>query len=134
MLALGNGFPPQLFTDPSTVAAITNTFTAPYPNWLATTAFGVGDIIMPTAGNAGNFVFKVLQAGTSGGGAPTWPQTANTQVADGKVIWVNTGVTNTTPAPRGAAHAIVYAGSLWVANTSPTTTADNFDGPNALKM
>lgn len=136
VLALGNGFAPQLFTDPSTVAAITNTFQAAYPNWTTGVTFQIGDIIMPTAGNAGNFVFKAVQAGTAGAAAPTWPQTANQQVQETnqKLVWVNTGATNTVPAPRGAAHAIVYAGSLWVANTNPTTTADNFDGPNCLKM
>lgn len=136
VLALGNGFAPQLFTDPSTVAAITNTFQAAYPDWTTGVVFAIGDIIMPTVGNAGNFVFKAVQAGTAGAAHPTWPQTANQQVQETsqKLIWVNTGATNTVPAPRGAAHAIVYAGSLWVANTSPTTTADNFDGPNCLKM
>lgn len=134
ILALGNGFAPQLFTDPSTVAAITNTFTASYPNWLASTVFATGSKIMPTAGNAGNFVFTATQGGTSGGGAPTWPQTPNQVVSDNNIIWTNTGATNTAPAPRGAAHAIVYAGCLWLYNTSPTTTADNFDGPSCLKM
>lgn len=134
VLALGNGFAPQLFTDPSTVAAITNTFTAAYPNWVAATVFSTGSKLMPTAGNAGNFIFTASQGGTTGGGAPVWPQTANQVVNDNNIIWQNTGATNTAPAPRGAAHAEVYAGSLWVANTNPTTTADNFDGPTCLKM
>src|SRR6185437_11016800 len=37
-------------------------------------------------------------------------------------------------APRGAAHAIVYAGSLWLWNTYPTNTTDGLDGPSCLKM
>lgn len=136
VLALGNGFAPRIFTDPTTVAAITNTFVAAYSDWTTGVAFAVGDIIMPTVGNAGNFVFKTLQAGVSGAAHPTWPQIANQQVQETAqaLIWQNTGSTNTVPAPRGAAHAIVYAGSLWLANTSPTTTADKFDGPNCLKM
>jgi hypothetical protein len=136
VIALGNGVAPRIFTDPSTVAVMTNTFVAAYPDWTTGVAFAVGDIIMPTVGNAGNFVFKVLQAGVSGAAHPTWPQVANQQVQETAqaLIWQNTGSTNTVPAPRGAAHAIVYAGSLWLANTSPTTTADNFDGPNCLKM
>ena len=134
VLALGNGFAPQLFTDPSTVAAITNTFTASYPNWIASTVFAQGSKIMPTAGNAGNFIFTAQQGGTTGGGAPTWPQTPNQIVNDNNIIWQNTGAASTAPAPRGAAHAEVYAGSLWLANTSPTTTADNFDGPTCIKM
>lgn len=134
VLALGNGFAPQLFTDPSTVTAITNTFTAAYPNWIAATVFATGSKIMPTAGNVGNFIFTAQQGGTTGGGAPTWPQTPNQIVNDNNIIWMNTGAANTAPAPRGAAHAEVYAGSLWLANTNPVTTADNFDGPTCLKM
>lgn len=136
VVAGGNGITPLLITDgnPPTSAAITNTFTTGYPNWIATTGFNAGDLIMPTAGNAGTFVFRCTQSGVSGAGAPTWPQQANQVVADGKVVWTNTGTTNSAPVPRGAAHAIVYAGSLWLYNTSPTTTADNFDGPTCLKM
>lgn len=137
-LALGNGVSPQVVTDgsPPTAAVITNTFVSAYPDWATGLAVAVGDLIMPTAGNAGNFVFKAIQAGTTGAAHPTWPQTANQQVQETSqaVIWLNTGATNTAPAPRGAAHAIVYAGSLWIFNTSPTTTADNFDGPSCLKM
>lgn len=138
--ALGNGLVPQLVTDNSpatpTATALTNTFVAAYPDWTASITFAVGDIIMPTAGNAGNFVFQAVQAGVTGAAHPTWPQTPNQRVQETaqKLIWLNTGATNTAPAPRGAAHAIVYAGSLWLYNTSPTTTADNFDGPSCLKM
>lgn len=134
VLALGNGFAPQLFTDPNIIGAITNSFTATYPDWQTATAYNIGDIIKPSANNAGNFIFKATQGGISGGAAPTFPQTQNQQVADNKIIWQNIGIGNTAPAPRGAAHAVVYAGSLWVLNTSPTTTTDNLDGPNALKM
>lgn len=137
-LALGNGVSPQVVTDgsPPTSAVITNTFVSAYPDWATGLAVAVGDLIMPTAGNAGSFVFKAIQSGTTGAAHPTWPQTANQQVQETSqaVIWLNTGATNTAPAPRGAAHAIVYAGSLWIFNTSPTTTADNFDGPSCLKM
>jgi len=133
-LALGNGFAPQVFTDPSTVAAVTNTFSAIYPDWVAAQIFAVGDLIKPTVNNAGGFVFKCLQGGTAGAGPVTWPQTANTTITDPKLLWDNVGVGTASPAPRGAAHVEVYAGALWVANTSPTTTADNLDGPSALRM
>jgi hypothetical protein len=134
ILALGNGFAPRLFTDPATIAAITNTFTAIYPPWITAVVFNAGAVILPTVGNAGNFIFTAQQGGTTGGAQPTWPQTPNQIVNDNNIIWKNTGAASTTPAPRGAAHAEVYAGSLWLANTSPTTTADNFDGPTCLKM
>lgn len=137
IFALGNGIAPQVYDNnlPSVqAAAITNTFSAQYPNWLATTQFVVGANILPAAGNAGAFVFQCVQGGTSGGGAPTWPQTVGQEVADNNIIWKNLGVTGTSPAPRGAAHAIVYAGSLWLGNTSPATTIDSLDGPTVVKM
>jgi hypothetical protein len=133
-LALGNGFPAQIFTDPSTVTAISNTFTSVYPDWQTATIYAIGDIIKPSVNNAGGFIFKATQGGTSGGAAPTFPQTQNQQVADNKIIWQNIGLGSTVPAPRGAAHVVVYAGSLWVLNTNPTTTSDNLDGPSALRM
>lgn len=138
ILALGNAFPPQAVTDvpggTPTMAALTNTFTTAYPNWIAAALHAAGDVILPTAGNAGNFVFKAIQGGTSAGGAPVWPQTVNQIVADNGIIWQNTGVTNANVNPRGAAHVAVYAGSLWILNTQPTTTADNLDGPSCLAM
>lgn len=133
-LALGNGFAPQIFTDPSTVAAINNTFSATYPDWVAAQVYSVGDKIKPTVNNAGGFVFQCLQGGTAGAGPVTWPQTQNQTVTDPKLLWQNIGIGTTSPAPRGAAHAEVYAGALWVANTSPATTTDNLDGPSALRM
>lgn len=133
-LALGNGFAPKIFTDPATFTSITNTFSAIYPDWVAAQVFAVGDLVKPTANNAGGFVFKCLQGGIAGAGPVTWPQTANTTITDPKLLWQNIGVGTTSPSPRGAAHAEVYAGALWVANTSPTTTTDNLDGPSALRM
>lgn len=135
-LALGNGFAPRLFTDPSTVAAITNTFTSIYPDWNANIVVAVGDLIRPTVNNAGGFVFKCTQGGTTSNVNPVFPQTLNQVVAESghNVLWQNIGIGSSTPAPRGAAHAEVYAGALWVANTSPTTTSDFLDGPSALRM
>lgn len=136
ILALGNAFAPQAITDgnPPTMAALTNTFTTAYPNWVANALHSAGDVILPTAGNAGNFVFKATQGGASAAAAPVWPQVVNQIVADNGIIWQNTGVTSANIAPRGAAHLCVYAGSLWVLNTSPNTTADNLDGPSCLAM
>lgn len=114
--------------------AIFNTFTAVYPDWQTATGYAIGDIIKPSANNAGGFAFKAIQGGISGGAAPTFPQNTNGTVPDNKIIWQNIGIGVTSPAPRGAAHAVVYAGSLWLLNTNPTTSADGLDGPNCLKM
>jgi hypothetical protein len=139
VIALGNGFAPQVFIDPSTVTAITSTFVPAFPTWSATTAFGAGSIIQPTT-NTNNIFYKALQGGTSGASQPAVfsTQTAadkGKQVADAGIIWVNQGATNSAaPAPPGAAHIIEYAGSLWVANTSFANTANGLDGPSVVRM
>lgn len=136
IIAPGNAFPPQAITDgaPPTMAILQNTFTASYPDFVASATHQVGDVILPSAANAGHFVFRATQGGVSAAAAPTWPQVKNQIVADNNIIWVNTGVTNANIAPRGAAHVCVYAGSLWLLNTQPTTTTDELDGPSCLKM
>jgi hypothetical protein len=118
------------------VVALFNTFTSIYPDWNANVTVNQGDLIRPTANNAGGFVFQAQQTGTTGAAAPTFPQTNGQIVAEANhnVSWKNIGIGNTSPAPRGAAHIEVYAGALWVTNTSPTTTTDQLDGPSALRM
>ena len=133
---LGNGIAPR-YADPSALGGATfttlgNTFTASYPVWAATTAWNQGDTISNTVSGT-TYVYTAQNGGTSGSGAPSWPTALNATVADGQVIWKNTGVASAI-APRGAAHGIVYAGSLWLANTSPATTSDQIDGPTCLKM
>ena len=132
ILALGNGYPPYQ-TDGTTGAttALTNAFTGAFPSWVATTAYNVGDIIQPATPNG--HVYKCIQSGISGTSTPTFPTGAGLTVSDHTAIWQENG-SNATPAPRGAAHAINHAGSLWLWNTSPTNTSDNLDGPSVLKM
>jgi hypothetical protein len=89
----------------------------------------VGDQIVPAPPN---FVFTVIDGGTSKSSPPVWPTTPGQTVNDGQVIWRNDGAPESAEAPPGAAHGIVYAGSLWLANTAPQTTDQ--DGPSALKM
>lgn len=200
VLALGNGFAPQLFTDPDTIAAITNTFVPAFPAWQTATPFALNSIIVPAntqwgpnvpypsqsavVPDAGNgFYYVASKGGTSGGTEPsfptsigstvtdgtvTWtcagsslyyytaiqggisqgptggssigtvpqfPQTVGDTVTDGSVVWKNSGLlTAAAPAPPGAAHAVVYAGSLWVGNTYPTDHPNGIDGPCAIRM
>lgn len=134
-LALGNGFGPQQYTDPSIDGTgfepITNAFSSQYPNWQASVAWNQGDQIKdPTTGG----IFQALQSGTSGAASPAFNNVLNATTADNTVLW-KCIATKITPTPlRGAANAIVYAGSLWLGNTWPTTTTDLLDGPNVLKM
>ena len=133
MLALGNGITPYE-SDGTTggTTQITNTFSATYPTWSATTVYNQGDQIQVTSG--ASYVFTAQQGGESGSSTPAFSPTLGSTVADGNIIWKNSGQVTGSPPPRGAAHAEVYAGSLWVANTSPTETSDQLDGPSALRM
>jgi hypothetical protein len=135
VLALGNGYPPQQYTDGSIdgtgFETITNAFTAQYPDWQASVAWNSGDTILDSVSGG---LFQAQQTGTSGTARPAFVNVLNQTTADSTVVWkcIQTKITPT--ALRGAAHAIVYAGSLWLANTWPTSTTDLLDGPNVLKM
>lgn len=136
-LALGNGLPPYeslgIHAQP-----VFNTFQGTYPDWQTGIGYIVGDQIVPLTGNANFSIFTATQGGISGGtggAAPAWPQNVDSQVADGQVIWKNTGINTSPPPPRGAAHVEVYAGSLWVANTQPVFSPQfPADGPSAVWM
>jgi hypothetical protein len=133
ILALGNGYPPQQW-DNATASALTNGFTSSFPTWVASTALIAGSIIVPTAPNG--HLYKAIQGGNTGTVQPTFPTAAGAVVSEstpGTITWQEAGSTS-TPAPRGAAHAIVHAGSLWLWNTQPSTTTDLLDGPSCLKM
>ncbi len=135
ILLLGNGISPYSSdgTTPNTIPLVNN-FQASYGSRTASTVQNVGDQISVNVGGT-NYIFTVTQAGTTGaGGAPAFSAVLGSIVVDGTVYWKNTGAIAAVTAPRGAAHGIVYAGSLWVGNTFPTSTADNFDGPSCLKM
>lgn len=137
ILILGNGEPPRSF-NPASLAganpiALTNTFQSTFPAWQASVAWNTGDSIAVLIGGI-NYQFTATQPGVSGTSPPTWPTNLGATVSDGQVIWKNAGAITTSIAPRGAAHGIVYAGSLWLYNTSPATTTDQLDGPTCLKM
>jgi hypothetical protein len=134
IVALGNNHPVKIL-DPETlaVADITNNFSATIPDWAAARTVAVDDLVLPTVNNAGAFIYKVVQGGVTGAAVPgAFPQVQGQQVADGNVMWENTGTVNTNPAPRAAAHALAYAGSLALLNTAPVTTSDGLDGPNVI--
>jgi hypothetical protein len=131
ILILGNGVPPYSYADGGTCLPLTNTYVVSYPTWVASTAFQVDDLVIPATPNG--YYFKCTQAGTSGSSEPSWPAAVDQTVTDGSVLWTCVAASSVI-APRGAAHAVVYAGSLWLWNTYPATTSDNLDGPSCLKM
>jgi len=55
----------------------------------ATTAYGAGAYVVPTAANG--HVYKCTTAGTTGSTEPTWPTTHGATVADGSVVWAEVG-------------------------------------------
>lgn len=140
VLILGNGIPPQLVaSDQLSLGAITpvaNTFVALYPEWQAQVAWNVGDSIQVQipATTGPNYQFTATVAGVSGATAPSWPTALGAQVQDAQVVWKNAGQITAAIAPAGAAHGIVFAGSLWIANTYPFLDFGNQRGPNALQM
>lgn len=116
-----------------TTVPIISTFVPAFPVWAATEPVAVNTAITPTVPNT--FYFTAVQGGTTGSGEPTWPTVVGNRVADGTVVWVCAGLVNSAaPPPAGAAHIGVYAGSLWVWDTSPINTANGLDGPCSLRM
>jgi hypothetical protein len=132
IVVLGSGVTPYQ-SDGTNVGTIplVNTFTGAFPSWFTATSYAAGDIIQPSTPNG--HVYICIQPGISGGSQPTFPTATGARVTDNNVIWQENG-SNATVAPRGAAHAINHAGSLWLWNTSPSDTTDSLDGPSCLKM
>jgi hypothetical protein len=135
ILILGNGYAPQQLNPALGAAAsitpLANTFTAAYPTWQASVDWLTGSTVTDGAGN----YYTATQGGVSQTpGPPAWQTALGAETADGSVIWTSQGPIVATTAPRGAAHAVAYAGSLWLANTYPTSTSDGIDGPSCLKM
>jgi hypothetical protein len=60
------------------------------PTRQATTAYALGDVVVPSAPNG--HVYEATVAGTTGAGAVTWPTTEGATVVDGTVTWTEAGV------------------------------------------
>ena len=135
VICLGSGTNPYVSdgTSGGTFAVFNNTFSAQYPSWQANVAFPQGSLIQVQFGSTYN-VFKAIQGGVTGSSQPSFPANLHATVADGTIVWQNVAPLTTSPVPRGAAHGISYAGSLWLANTFPTPTTDGLDGPSAIRM
>lgn len=117
----------------TTSVSITSTFIPAFPTWATAIQFNTNTVVTPTVSNGHYYIAK--QGGVTGNVQPTWPTVTGAQVSDGSVIWQEAGLTNTAaPPPPGAGHVTVYAGSLWIFNTSPTNTSTGIDGPCSLRM
>lgn len=58
-------------------------------DWVASTAYALGDRVIPAAHNGHAYVCTT--AGTSGASAPTWPTTQGATVTDGTAVWTEAG-------------------------------------------
>jgi len=117
----------------TTAVPVASTFVPGFPVWATATAYNTNNVTTPTVSNG--YYYLAKQGGVTGSVQPTWPTGVGSQVADGSIIWQLAGPINTAaPPPPGCAHVTVYAGSLWMLNTSPTNTATGIDGPCSLRM
>lgn len=65
---------------------ITLTPTDILPEWVASTAYSIGDIVQPTVSNGRRY--KCTTAGTSDASEPAWPTgSIGDQVVDGSCVW-----------------------------------------------
>jgi hypothetical protein len=120
-------------TSTTTSLPIISTFVPGFPTWATAVAYSQNSVVTPTVSNGHYYTAK--QGGVSGGSQPSFPTGTGAQVADGSIIWQEAGLVNTAaPPPPGCGHITVYAGSLWMLNTSPTNTATGIDGPCSLRM
>jgi len=54
-------------------------------NWVASTSYNVGNIVIPTTANG--YTYECTTAGTSDSSECTWPTTVGETVTDGTVVW-----------------------------------------------
>jgi hypothetical protein len=54
-------------------------------DWAASTAYALGDIVIPTS--PGNYEYVCSTAGTTGGTEPTWDTTEGGTTSDGTAVW-----------------------------------------------
>lgn len=101
--------------------------------WTASTAYSVGQIVVPTTSNG--YVYRVSVAGTSAASAPTFPTTVGETVTDGGVTWVNAGESVTvfssaavswSSSTLTASYAVIYDSSSGSASTDPLICLINF--------
>jgi hypothetical protein len=55
--------------------------------WQASTAYTLGQFVVPTAGTENGFRYECTTAGTSGSSQPTWKTTEGETNTDGTVVW-----------------------------------------------
>lgn len=140
VLALGNGFPPQVYSDPNgtntnpatTVAisaisvdangVVTITTSGPhninpvypanaFPLIQNNTAYAAGSIVQPNPTNG--CVYQSQNSGNSGnvvGTTPSWTTTTGDSVLENGIVWLNIGPVSTSSSNQGVGANVVLAG------------------------
>lgn len=75
----------QFTTSSWDVKSYAKTFYPSWPVWVASTAYSIGAVVVPTVPNG--FSYVCTTAGTSGLAEPAWPTTIGGTVNDNGVIW-----------------------------------------------
>lgn len=126
----------------TTLGSKTVTYTAANSwatQWAAATAYAVGDIVRPTAGNG--HLYRCIVAGTSAGSQPTWPTVSGQTVVDNTVTWaeIGRGVTQLDAADpswssatiSGIRYLVIYK-DTGTASTSPLLWLIDFGADQAV--
>jgi hypothetical protein len=97
-----------LGTKTHTVYGPLHTSSTPWTQvWAATTGYAVGQVVKPTTGNENGYLFRCVNAATSGGSEPTWNTVVGDPVVDGGSTgspqWVNCGESVTVWSSAAAA-------------------------------
>lgn len=120
----GNGYTTggNTLTGVSVSLVVANSLAA----WVTATAYNVGDVVRPTAGNT--HVYMCMVAGTSGS-EPSWPTSPGGTVNDNGITWAEVGqavvkVLGSVPAwtATGAGFTCRYG---VIADTTPGSAATN---------
>lgn len=80
--------------------------THPANIWQANTSYALDTVVKPTGTGGNGLIYKVTQAGTSGGTEPTWPSVVNGTVNDNTVIF--TAIDSGTTVPFVVQDGTVY--------------------------
>lgn len=76
----------------ATLTGVSLTVTDPISwshQWSAAQAYTYGQVVRPPAANG--YLYRCVQAGTSGGSTPAFPTTVGLTVGDNGIIWANAG-------------------------------------------
>lgn len=90
--------------------------------WTPSTAYSVGDYVIPTDANRNGKFYKCTTGGTSGTTEPTWP--ASSTVSDNSVVWTYQATTTT------AGYAVEYVMGSAIAFAGLSTTLSTPSSPS----